>query len=135
MATQGCAAATARARSRCTSRRAAPRGSAGARHVGHVGLFANHSTAHWRHSEWPQPNPIGSSNQSPQTLQLRASLSFRDASRMRSLSSSLSFAGVHGGSLALRDRRVVVAMVVVLRDRCAHFDAQTAPLAVQWLCR
>ena len=64
MATHGFAAATALSKSRATSRLDAPRGSAAVRHFGHDGVFASHSSAHLRQSAWPQPNAIGSSNQS-----------------------------------------------------------------------
>ena len=111
MATHGLAAATALSKSRATSRRAAPRGSAAVRHFGHDGVVANHSSAHLRQSAWPQPSAIGSANHSQQTEQDRACFSFNEASRMRARNSSLSPAGVQGGgSLALRDRRVAVAI-------------------------
>ena len=126
MATHGLAAATARARSRATSRRAAPRGSAAARHVGHDGVVFNQFTAHARQSAWPQPSAIGSSNQSWQTGQDRAFFSFSDASRMRARSSSLSPAGVQGGgSLALRARRVAAAISVIDAFGCAQDAAPT----------
>ena len=134
MATHGLAAATARARSRATSRRAAPRGSAAARHVGHDGVVFNQFTAHARQSAWPQPSAIGSSNQSWQTGQDRAFFSFSDASRMRARSSSLSPAGVQGGgSLALRDWRVAAAISVIDAFVCARNAAPTEGGSAQQL--